>query len=82
MLILGFAEFPFRDFESYLRKVVGLDEDDTHIILKQYNSKILLYEISPGIYSSKDNSEVVYTLGDQKKTLGFENEDISMKVKT
>ena len=27
VLIMGYARSPFRDFESYLRIVVGLDED-------------------------------------------------------
>ena len=28
MLLMGYARSPFRDFENYLRIVVGLDEDD------------------------------------------------------
>ena len=28
MLIMGYARSPFRDFETYVRIVVGLDEDD------------------------------------------------------
>ena len=32
---MGYARSPFRDFENYLRIVVGLDEDDNQLILKQ-----------------------------------------------
>ena len=33
--LLGFARSQFRDFESDLRNVVGFDEVDIHLILKQ-----------------------------------------------
>ena len=39
--ILGYARSPFRDFESYLRIVVGLDENDNQLILKQCNSNFV-----------------------------------------
>ena len=58
-LLMGYARSPFRDFESYLTIVVGLDEEDNQLILKQYFSKFVTHEISPGIYSLKDISEVV-----------------------
>ena len=35
MLLTGYARYSFRDFESYLRIEVGLDEDDIQLILKQ-----------------------------------------------
>ena len=34
-LLMGYARSPFREFEGYLRNVVGLDEDDIQLILKQ-----------------------------------------------
>ena len=34
LLILGYARSQFRDFESYLRIVVGLHEEDLQLILK------------------------------------------------
>ena len=58
LLLRGDASSPLRDFESYLRIVVGLNEDDIQIILKQYNSKFIKSELSPGVYSIKDISEV------------------------
>ena len=41
LLLMGYARSPFRDFESYLRIVVSLDEDDIQLILRQYNSNFV-----------------------------------------
>ena len=68
ILIMGYAPSPFRGFESYPRSVVGSDEDDIQLILKQYISNFVTYEIPPSIYSIKDISEVVYTMGDHEGT--------------
>ena len=37
MLWMGYARSPHRDFESFLIMVVGLDEDDVQLVLKQFN---------------------------------------------
>ena len=42
---MGYARSPSRDFESYLKIVVGLDEDDIRLILKQYNRNFATYEL-------------------------------------
>ena len=55
-----------RDFESYLRILSSLDENDIQLILKQYNSKFITYKIPPGVYTIKDLSEVL--------SRGFKNE--------
>ena len=34
MLLLGYARSPIRDFYSYLKIVIALDEDDIHLMLK------------------------------------------------
>ena len=47
MLLLAFARSPFRDFEIYLRIVVRLDEEDIQLILKEYNSHFITYELPP-----------------------------------
>ena len=38
MFLLGYGRSLFRNFECYLKTVVGLDEDDIRIISKQNNS--------------------------------------------
>ena len=78
---MGYARSPFRDFESYLRMVVGLDEDDIQLILRRYYLKFITFELSPGINTIKDVSEAVCTMSDHEGTLQIEKDDISMKTK-
>ena len=65
-LLMNYTPSSFRDIESYLRNSTGLNEDGIQLILKQYISKFIRYEISPGIYTFKDISEVL--------SRGFEKE--------
>ena len=81
ILLKGYARSPFRDFESYHRLVVGLDEDDIQMISKQYTSFCITYELSPGIFIFKDISEAIYTFDDHEGTLQNEYDDIGMKTK-
>ena len=67
IFLTGYARSPFRDFETCLRIVVKLDEDDIQLILEHYNSNFVTYVISPGNYIIKDNSEAVYIKGDHEK---------------
>ena len=78
---MGYAISPFRDFESYLRIVIGLEEDDIRLILKQYNEKIVTYELEPGNYTIKDLQKAVYPLGDYKGTLKIEYDNLNKKPK-
>ena len=54
ILLLNYSRSQFRDFETYLRIRVGLDEEDIQLILKEYNSHFITYELSPGIYTIQD----------------------------
>ena len=81
ILLMGYKRSILRVFESHLRIVVRLDEEGIQLILKQYNSNFLTYELSPGFYSIKDFSDNVYKMGDHKGTLIIEYDDISMKKK-
>ena len=51
ILLYGYTRSRFRDFESYLRIVIDLDEEDIQLILKEYISHFITYELTPGIYS-------------------------------
>ena len=81
ILLMGYARSPFRDCESYLRIVVGLDEDDIRLILKQYNANCVTYELDPDIYTIEDLQEAVYPLGDHERTLQIEYDDLNKKTK-
>ena len=81
LLLTNYFGSPFRDFESYLRIVVGLEEDDIKLILKQYNSNFVTYEITPGIYLFTDISEAIYKIAGERGSLKIEYDDVSMKTK-
>ena len=81
VLIVGYARSSFRDFEIYRRIVIGLDEDDIRLILKQYNEKFIASDLSPCIYTFKDFSEAVQPLGDHEGTIKIEYDDNTMKTK-
>ena len=49
----------FRDFESFLGTAVYLVEDDIRLVLDEYNSSFITFELEPGIYTFKDLSEAL-----------------------
>ena len=81
ILLTGYANSSFRDFESYLRIFVGLEEDNIQLILKQYNEKFVTYELDPGNYTIEDLQKAVYPLGDHEGTLQIGYDDLNKKVK-
>ena len=80
LLLLDYGRSLFRDFESYLRIVVGLDDEDIQLILKN-NSHFITYELTPGIYTIQDISDAIQTFSGHKETIQLEYDDISMKTK-
>ena len=81
VLLLNFSRSQFRDFESYLRIRVGLDEEDIQLILKEYKSHFLIYELNPGIYTIQDISDAVHIFSGHSDIIEIEYNDISMKTK-
>ena len=81
ILLLFYNRSLFRDFESYLRFVVGLDEQDIQLILKEYNSHFISYELTPGIYTIQNISDAVHTFSGHSEIKQIEYDDISMKTK-
>ena len=81
ILLYGYTRSRFRDFESYLRIVIGLDEKDIQLILKEYNSHFITYELPPGIYSIQDISDTIYNFTINKESIQVEYDDICMKTK-
>ena len=78
---MGQARSPFRKFENYIRTVVGLDEKDIQLKIKQSSSNLIIYALLPGICAIKDISEGVYEMGDHERTVQIEHDDLSMKSK-
>ena len=52
----------FQDFESFLRTQIDLVEDDIKLVLDEYNSNFITYDLEPGIYTFKDISEALFNL--------------------
>ena len=81
ILLYGYTRSRFRDFESYLRIVIGLNEEDFQLILKEFNSHFITYELTPGIYSIQGISDSIYTFNVNNESIQVEYDDISMKTK-
>ena len=81
VLLMGYARSLFRDFENYLRIVIGFDEDDIRLILEQYNKKFVTYELDPGNYTIEDVQKSVFPLVDHEGTLQIEYDDLNEKTK-
>ena len=52
----------FQDFESFVRTQIDLVEDDVKLVLDEYNSSFITYELIPGIYIYRDLSEALFYL--------------------
>ena len=79
ILLYGYSASSFRDFESYLRLIIGLDEEDIRLILKEYNSHFITYELTPGIYTMQDISDAIKSFSGHQETIQLEYDDISMR---
>ena len=79
--LMAYARSPFRDFEGYLRSVVGLDENDIQLISKQYTADFVTNELDPANYTIEDLQEAIYLLGDHKGTLQIEYDYLNKKTK-
>ena len=85
-IIAGYVSSMFQEFESYIRTEVDLVEDDVRLVLDEYNSSFITYEISPGIYTFKDHSEVLFKILQSEypgpsNVIDIEFDDITMKTK-
>ena len=81
ILLYGYTRSRFREFESCLRIVIGLDEKDIQLILKEYNSHFITYELPPGIYSIQDISDTIYKFSVNNESIQVDYDDISTKTK-
>ena len=55
-----FTSSVFQDFESFLRTQIDLVEDDIKLVLDEYNSSFVTYELEPRIYSYEEISEALF----------------------
>ena len=52
----------FQDFESFLRIQNDVIEDNFKLVLDEYNSSFITYELEPGIYSYREISEALFNI--------------------
>ena len=84
--LAGYTRSVFQDFESYLRKEVNLVEDDVKLVLDEYNSSFITYEVDLGIYTFKDICEALSKIPQPEydgchNAIDIEYDDITMKTK-
>ena len=76
----------FQDFESFLRTQIDLVEHDIKLVLDEYNSSFITYELPPGLYTFKDISEALFNIiqfeyPGPSNVIDIEYDDITMKTK-
>ena len=83
-IVAGYVSSVFQDFESYLRTEVDLVQDDVKLVLDEYNSSFITYELDPGIYTFKDIFEALFNFLQSEypgpsNVIDIEYDDITMK---
>ena len=76
----------FHDSESFLRTQIDLVEDDIKLVLDEYNSSFITYELQAGIYTFKDFSAALFNILQSEypgpsNVIDIEYDDITMKTK-
>ena len=59
--------------------MVGLDEEDIQLILKEYNSHFITYQLTPGIYTMQDFSGAIKTFTGHEVTIELEYDDVTKR---
>ena len=76
----------FQGFESFLRMEVDLVEYDINLILDEYNSSFITFELKPGVYTFKDISKALVNIlqleyPSSKSDIAIGLDDITRKTK-
>ena len=85
-ILARYVSSVFQDFESFLRTEVDLVQDDVKLVLDEYNSSFITYELDPGNYTFKDISEALLKILQPEhegyhNTIDIEFDDITKKTK-
>ena len=60
--LAGYTRSVFQDFENFLRTKFHLIEDCIKLLLDEYISSSITYELQPGIYTFRDISEALFNI--------------------
>ena len=76
----------FQGFKGFLRTQIDLVEDDIKLVLDEYNSSFITYELQPGKYTFEDVSEALFNIlqieyPQPSNAIVFEFDDITRKTK-
>ena len=76
----------FQDFENFLRTQIDLVEDDIKLVLDEYNSSFITFELEPCVYTFKHISEALFNILQNKypvpsNTIAIEIDDNTRKTK-
>ena len=85
-ILSTFFSSVFQDFESFHRTEIDLVEDDIRLVLDEYISSFVTYELKPGFYTFKDLSEALFKILKPEhevfnNSVDNEFDDITMKTK-
>ena len=85
-ILARYTNSVFPDFESFLRTQIDLVESDNKLVLDEYNSNFITYELTPGIYTFNDVSEALYYIIQSEypgpgNVIVIEYDDITRKTK-
>ena len=75
-----------QDFQSFLRTQIDLVKDDFRVVLDEYNSSFIPYDLESRIYTFKDNSEGLFNnlhpeYRVYNNSVDIEFDDITLKIK-
>ena len=84
--VAGYVSSVFEQFESSLRTEVDMVEDDLLLVLDEYKSSFITYDLEPGIYTFEDISEALFNIRQLEhpgpsNTIVIEFDDITRKTK-
>ena len=85
-ILARYTSSVFQDFESFLRTQIDLIEDEVKLVLDEYNSSFITYELEPGKYTFKDISEALLKIlqieyPGPSNVINIEFDDITRKTK-
>ena len=85
-ILASYTRSVFQDFESFLRTQIDLVEDDIKLVLDEYKSSFVTFELDPGIYTFKDISEALFNIlqseyPEPSNVIDIEYDDITRKTK-
>ena len=61
-ILAMYIDSVFQDILKSLRTQIDLVEDDIKMVLDEYNSSFITYELEPGVYTFKGTSEALLNI--------------------